>query len=112
MICSRYPYTTTGTRFRARTRKAKRDKRQPRCDRRIEELTAWVAKNAPSRARTWNLRFRRPTLYPIELKVLTASPAGNKRRRRRLTRVYTSGGLSRFSVTLHGGAARGRGQSS
>gem|GEM_PF-4296077 len=25
--------------------------------------------NAPGRARTYNLRFRRPTLYPIELRV-------------------------------------------
>ena len=35
-------------------------------------------KNAPEGIRTPNLRFRRPTLYPIELRVLYA-PAGSPR---------------------------------
>jgi hypothetical protein len=32
--------------------------------------------NTPGRARTCNLRFRRPMLYPVELQVLALKPGG------------------------------------
>ena len=32
--------------------------------------------SAPGRARTYNLRFRRPTLYPIELRVRSCTVVG------------------------------------
>src|SRR5918994_7475437 len=42
-------------------------------------LQHWVSRSAPERIRTSDLRFRRPTLYPAELRAQTAAAECSRR---------------------------------